>query len=279
MVDDKEKRLLDNIDMTPQQEDLVWQQICKRNKKCYPSTVWKLACLLIGILLLSIPLTPLYSVAEEWWKNSWFYSSNGDKPDKKAQHGEYVTFPKNAPKQEKQYDSLQEISAVLNIPLLSSDKLHIKDVRYHPVIQKGELASVHIMAEEEHPKTQYIPKDELLETFTDTTLTAQQKAHIEDIYQMKDEDIASYYFPGVSLDISLYGAASQASGDVRAMAPGKHQIVYHSSSMNCDVIIERLQRMDGTYSTMASWVKDNALYTLIGYITIDDMKAILNTFH
>jgi len=37
--------------------------------------------------------------------------------------------------------------------------------------------------------------------------------------------------------------------------------------------------MDGTYTTSATWIKNNILYRLMGYRTVNDMKKVVEGMH
>lgn len=273
-----EQRLLEQIQMSKAVTDTVWNRILQKSHK---KRISKL-CFIGGacILLLTSLLPPVRTYAEELWKKSWFYSNlQQDNSKEKRKEGNYIVFPDSVLMEDKLFSSIFDISEMLSIPLLECERPIFDEVYYQPSFNdKNQLVTLHLWGHNKQDTQSYIPKKELYEKFTDT-LTKAQRTEIENIYKMSKKDIASYYSSGVSYSITMYAKESGVTGDVRTMASDKNSSTYFSKALQCEVLIEKLPRMDGTYTISATWMKDDILYSLIGYKTADDMKKIVESMH
>lgn len=279
MFTQHERKLIEDIQMTDEQTEATWRKILQKSQKNRVSKA-TLTITTVSILLFLLLLPPLRTYAEELWKKSWFYSNQQTgKSEDNQETGEWIVFPASAPVQDKIFTSISEISNLLSIPILTYDNPVLNEIYYQPILnQKNQLVSLHLWGHNKKEAHTFIPKKDLYTKFTDV-LTESQRADIERIYKMDNDDIASYYSSGLSYSASMYSKESGAAGDIRVLAPGENSINYFSKALQCDVLIEKQIRYDGTYMTYATWVKDNILYNLIGYRTINEMKEVVESMH
>lgn len=279
MFTEDERRLLEQIKMSKVETNDTWDKILLKSKN--KKKTFKI-CIIGGIcvLFLAFLLPPVRMYAEELWKKSWFYSSTqqGNR-QQKQNRGDYIVFPDSILTEDKLFSSIFDVSKMLSIPLLESDDPVFDEVYYQPSMNdKGKLVTLHLWGHNKQDAKSYIPKRELYEKFT-KNLTKAQRGEIEHIYSMSKEDIASYYSSGLSYSITMYSEESGVEGDVRVITPDNNCSAYFSKALKCDILIEQQLHMDGTYTTSATWIKNNILYRLMGYRTVNDMKKVVEGMH
>lgn len=279
MFTEDERRLLERIKMSKEETNDIRDKILLKstNKK----KISKI-CIITGVcvLLLVFLLPPVQMYAEELWKKSWFYSSTQQSNSQQKQNrGDYIVFPDSILTEDKVFSSVYDVSKMLSIPLLECDHPVFDEVYYQPSMNdKGKLVTLHLWGHNKQDAKSYIPKNVLYEEFT-KTLTKAQREQIEQIYSMSKEDIASYYSTGLSYSITMYSEESGVKGDVRVITSDKNSSTYFSKALKCDILIEQQLNMDGTYTTSATWIKNNILYRLMGYRTVNDMKKVIEGMH
>lgn len=279
MFTEDERKVLTQVRMSEEKTNEIWHIITQKKKKS-KMKFFKVAIISSCIFLFGFSFTPAKTVAEDLWKNSWFYSGStlGSKKDNQPT-GKWKVFHKSVVRDKRLYTSISEISDMLDIPLLYSDVLNFNEVWYDPSLVHEEIGSVHLWGHNKEISAKYIPKQKLYEDYSDGYVSEKERQKIDDIYKMSDEDIASYYPQGLTYSALMYSKASGASGDIRVLIPTNRNIVYESKALECEITIELPDNPYGPYVTRASWIKDDVLYELIGYISVDDMKVAIETMH
>lgn len=279
MFTEDERKVLIQIRMSEEKRNEIWNAITQKKKKI-KMKFFKGAIISSCILLFGFSFTPAKTVAENLWKNSWFYSGSTQGSKKENQPtGKWKVFHKSIVRDRHLYTSISEISDMLEIPLLYSDVLGFDEVWYDPSIVHEEIGSVSLWGHNKEESAKYVPKQKLYEEYSDGYISEKERQNIEEIYKMSDEDIASYYPQGLSYSAVMYSKASGVTGDVRVLMPTNRNIVYESKALECEITIELPDNPYGPYITRASWIKDDVLYELSGYISVDNMKAAIETMH
>lgn len=261
------KQSIDAIEMPQNQKQRVYKQLLQTNhqRKTHHMKYLVYVVMACGLLVIIIPQTRsfAYETIEKLWYMTW-----GDHTSTEA---EYTIFPEELPKENTYYDDLSELTGILQKQLYVP-QIDMVPYWYRPFgLETGnEISTISIQSES--ASAEPIPYEELIDDWT-SELTPSQLESIKLSYQKGSakED----YDHGVSILIRLYGEQSGARGDIQTMPTGYHREVYQSQNLNCEVIIETHSRMDGTIMTYATWIKDDVVYDITGYITYDEVKELI----
>ena len=221
------------------------------------------AVLITCVMLLIIPQTR--SLAIETVEKIWYIASGNTK----TKTATYTTFPSELPKEEKSYTNLSELTSIMNKKIYVPQE-QMQPYLYEPSVSNNDFACISIRGFSK--RAEPISYDDLINNWT-MDLTETQLKDIQSLYEKEIAD--EYYDNSFSYSVTMYGEASHASGNLSAMAGGIQAETYHSVNLGCDIIIEKQLRMDGTLMTYATWVKDDAVYNIIGYINYDQVKQIV----